>query len=127
MKYRFPAFFWALVIFVVSSIPSTKLPNIALLHYDKLIHAMIFFILGLLVYRALEPPAREITFNWQRAFIVVLCVIIYGASDEFHQGFVPGRSKDLWDLIADAIGGVCSVLFMYLMSKRKGARTETPA
>lgn len=125
MKYQFPALLWAFVIFIVSSIPSTSLPNLSFLHYDKLIHGTIFFVLGLLIYRALEPLNGEVTFNWQRALIVVLSVIIYGASDEFHQGFVPGREKDLRDLSADAIGGLCSVLLMYIVSKWKQTHAGT--
>ena len=126
MKYQFPALFWALIIYFASSVPSTKLPNLEILHYDKLIHAGIFFIFGLLVYRALEPRDKEITFNWRRAFIVIACVIMYGASDEFHQGFTSGRQKNIRDLAADAIGGICSVLLMYIISKRKETKSETP-
>ena len=125
-KYQFPALFWALVIFIASSIPATKLPNLEILHYDKFIHASIFFIFGLFVYRALEPRNKEIVFNWRRALIVILCVVLYGASDEFHQGFTFGRQKDIRDLTADAIGGICSVLLMYVISKRKTKSRETP-
>ncbi len=42
----------------------------------------------------------------------IVC-IIYGASDEFHQYFVPNRSSELQDLLADIAG----VLIMLLLIK----------
>jgi VanZ family protein len=35
-----------------------------------------------------------------------LFAIIYGATDELHQLFVPGRNADLYDVFADGIGGL---------------------
>jgi VanZ family protein len=40
---------------------------------------------------------------------VVAAVVIstlYGVSDEYHQLFVPGRSFDVFDMLADFIGSV---------------------
>ncbi|MEZ4273606.1 MAG: VanZ family protein [Myxococcota bacterium] len=37
---------------------------------------------------------------WGYGFITIL----YGLVDEFHQSFVPGRSPDLLDALADAAG-----------------------
>ncbi len=41
--------------------------------------------------------------------LVLLGVVIagiYGASDEFHQMFVPTRSAEVLDLVSDCIGGL---------------------
>jgi VanZ family protein len=41
--------------------------------------------------------------------IAWLMVTIYGASDEFHQSFVPGRTPDLRDLVADSAGAALAL------------------
>ena len=33
-------------------------------------------------------------------------LVSFGISDEIHQSFVPGRSPDLWDLVADSLGAL---------------------
>ena len=40
------------------------------------------------------------------AMVAVLIAVAYGVSDEFHQMFVPGRSAELADLGADALGAI---------------------
>jgi VanZ family protein len=51
---------------------------------------------------------------------------LYGASDEFHQRFVPGRTCDLWDLAADAAGSLAGACFHAAWSRRRArARSKT--
>lgn len=119
LRYQFPAIAWAGVIFFASSIPASKLPRMALMVNDKLVHGIIFFVLGLLIYRALEPRAPSTQFDWGRFLIAVSAVVIYGMLDEFHQSFVPGRTVDIKDATADALGGLVSGLVLFLSSLRK--------
>jgi VanZ family protein len=119
LKYQVPAVLWGVFIFWASSIPASKLPKIALLINDKVIHAGIFLVLGLFVYYALEPKLKSIKYDWKRALIALAIVVLYGVIDEFHQSFVPGRSVDVLDASADATGGVLSVLVIYLGNKLK--------
>ena len=37
--------------------------------------------------------------------MTVLAVLAYGVSDELHQAFVPRRSPDVMDVLADLAGG----------------------
>jgi VanZ family protein len=41
----------------------------------------------------------------------VIIAVLYGASDEIHQYFVPGRVCDIFDLVADSIGGFIGAFF----------------
>jgi VanZ family protein len=40
-------------------------------------------------------------------------VVIYGGLDEFHQHFVQGRTADIHDLMADAVGGMLGAALLY--------------
>jgi VanZ family protein len=122
IRYQFPAVLWALLIFWASSIPATKLPTLAHFINDKVIHIIFFFVLGLLVYRALEPRKKPERFNWKRLLISIAAVVLYGVFDEFHQSFVPGRTVDVLDATADAIGGILSALVLYIATKRKESK-----
>lgn len=55
--------------------------------------------------------ARAVSVQWQRVdrFTLWLAIVIsavYGASDEFHQYFVPTRSCDAADWAADVLGSI---------------------
>lgn len=118
-RYQFPAIGWGLLIFFASSIPSTKIPSFFLFSFDKLVHFFIFFIFCLLVYRAFEPRNHIPLFSFKRVFIAFGLITLYGAIDEIHQGFVPGRTFDLRDLCADAAGGIAAGILIYFFYRRK--------
>jgi VanZ family protein len=68
-------------------------------------HAAAYCGLSLLIVRALSAAElRRVT--WTVVVVAVAIATLYGLSDEFHQRFVPGRTFDLLDLLADAIGAV---------------------
>ncbi len=123
LRYQLPAIVWAFVIFIGSSIPERNLPRFIRHIDDKVVHGVVFFILGLLIYRALEIRTRPSRFAWVRIAVSILAVIGYGASDEFHQIFVPGRTPDFQDALADTVGGVFAALvivaFQWRISHRQ--------
>lgn len=119
IKYQFPALLWAILIFVASSIPSAKFPDLKIFTYDKVLHVSIFFIFGLLVYRAFERRSQIPSTRLWRIIIATLIVILYGILDEVHQGTVPGRTFDVWDMTADAVGGILSSFIIYWHLKHK--------
>ena len=65
--------------------------------------------------------------TWRRALLAIVLTTIYGASDEFHQRFTPGRTPDLLDLRADAIGACGGVLagFLARVFRSFWARADT--
>lgn len=50
-------------------------------------------------------------------FVAMLMTVALGLLDELHQGFVPGRSSDVLDLAADAIGAAACALGYALASQ----------
>src|SRR5574341_1204407 len=93
-------------IFALSSIPGQALPHVRV--SDKLIHTGEYGLLGLLMCRALTAQLT----TWPRSRIALLSLLVaifYGATDEFHQLFVPARSAELADLAADSVGVTLAV------------------
>jgi VanZ family protein len=72
--------------------------------FDKFLHFIAFaalsFAIGLWFSR--ESWLR---LPWRNFLICLALVSAYGAIDEFHQYFVPGRSSSVWDWVADTLGG----------------------
>ena len=94
------------LIFVESSMSNAPLPsNVS----DKWAHTAGYALMGVLAVRAVSGglPARVTSCG---ALIAMLITIGYGAFDELHQWFVPGRSADPFDLLADASGGVIGLI-----------------
>ena len=93
------------VIFFLSHQPggSFSLPKI--INIDKVLHCLLYAVLGLTALWALPPQFRQ-----QRPVLagvgVMLFCLFYGITDEWHQSFIPGRSCDIFDVMADASGGV---------------------
>jgi VanZ family protein len=108
------AVFWAILIFYLSSQPSIDAPML-FPGQDKLFHLIVFGILGFLVMGTLQPPQNG--YRQQQLWWVAVAVMLYGISDEFHQYFVPGRSVDGYDVLADALGGLLGAWTMYQLSR----------
>ncbi|HMI82984.1 MAG TPA: VanZ family protein [Polyangiaceae bacterium] len=109
---------WALVIFALSSIPGGSFPTSKLLSYDKLLHAGVYSILGGFTFLALPR-----SWSLRPSVLVLLAGVIttaYGFTDEFHQLFVPGRSADLRDVLADCVGGFVGALAVALIPATGG-------
>ncbi len=117
-RYQFPAVLWAVMIFIASSIPAKYLPSQAFFGFDKIVHITLFFIFGLLVYRALEPINGSGQINFARLFFPIAVVIFYGIMDEIHQGSVPGRTLDAYDALADTVGGLLAGILIYYKRRR---------
>lgn len=87
---------------------SFTLPQVV--HIDKLLHLLVYTVLGLAFLYALPPRWRQRRPLMAAATTVVFC-FLFGVSDEAHQSFVPGRFADPADLVADTGGGLLAALF----------------
>lgn len=83
----------------LSSRPSTALPAQLFAGEDKLVHMAIYSLFGALAARAALRAGLG-----RRALLLYLACVAYGLFDEWYQQFTPGRSSDLVDALADAIG-----------------------
>lgn len=95
-----PLALWCATLFWLSSRPGNALPPL-LPGLDKLAHFTAYALMGLLAARAGVGLGRSRRAAWLLA--VAFCSL-YGVSDELHQSFVPLRSVDAWDWVADTLG-----------------------
>ena len=105
---------WAGLIFYLSSQPGIDTP-LLFPGQDKLFHLIVFGILGFFLMGAMKITGNGYRRN--QVWLVVLIVILYGISDEFHQYFVPGRSTESLDALADGIGGILGAWAMFYMAR----------
>lgn len=115
--YFLPPLLWAGLIFWNSSQSDITVPVALFPHTDKLIHGGVYFILAWLIIRALLIYLPKKTFC-THAIITTVLGLVYGASDEWHQFFVPGRSCDILDWFADAAGILLAVFIFYWFQKK---------
>ena len=90
------------LIFVVSAQPEPPLPSQL---SDKQGHSLAYMGLAVTVGRALAGGIARGTSLRVAAGAWVIATA-YGATDEWHQAFVPGRSADIRDWFADATGAL---------------------
>ncbi len=67
-------------------------------------HVIAYVGLGALTTRATAKGLRDV--SWRAVVAAITIASLYGVSDEYHQLFVPGRTFDVLDMAADAIGSV---------------------
>lgn len=102
-----PAVLWAALIFALSSLSGLPAPPGGLT--DKHAHFGTYAVLCALIVWGLtdRAPART---TWSMAAAAAALAALYGASDEWHQSFVPGRHASALDVAADAAGAVLAAV-----------------
>lgn len=111
-----PALLYMAGIFVASAQPTVSLPRLG--DSDKVLHFAAYAGLGGLLAYGGAPAALG-------PLPLIAIGSMYGASDEVHQSFVPGRTPDLLDWVADTLGVIAGVLAAHRYFSRR-ARAHAP-
>jgi VanZ family protein len=87
----------------------------------KTAHMLEFALLAWLVWRALRRPKRldPRPWSWKIAGATLGIVLLYAATDEFHQGFVPNRTGSIKDVGIDTAGGALGLSLVYFFYQRR--------
>lgn len=109
IKYWLPPILWATAIFTVSSITVGSSSDFYWKDFvvKKTAHVVEYGILATLIYRALINSNVS---NKKAMLYSVILAFLYGATDEFHQSFTPGRGPKFTDVLIDTFG---ATLFIY--------------
>jgi VanZ family protein len=97
-----------LLIFAASASSDPGLPTDV---SDKTAHFAAYAVLSALIFNALANGTLG-GMTWTRAALAAALSVLYGLTDEWHQRFVPDRSPDPLDVVADAAGAVAAVLVL---------------
>ncbi len=101
LRFQGPAVLYVAIIFGMSSLPGSDVPEMPFAFGDKFVHALEYGLLGIFLYRAFRYPKPWVSSPYRATLAFG---ILYAASDEIHQLFVPGRYCDFVDFLVDCIG-----------------------
>lgn len=119
--YRYLALFYALLIFGVSAIPSLSAPPLGIVLEDKIVHFFEFGVFSFLLFLALFNSGSE--FAKRHVFFLSSTIgIVYALSDELHQKFVPGRTCEFLDFVADCLGIALVQIGIWLYLKKRNRK-----
>jgi len=139
-KYWLPALAWMALIFSASSdkhsyehssllvepllrwlFPHMSEAKIHAVHHllRKCAHLAEYSVFALLLWRALHKPLKNQprAWDWREARLTLLMVMLYAATDEFHQRFVPTRTSLVSDVFIDTAGGAAGLLALWLIGR----------
>ncbi len=106
---------WMGLIFILSGIPADSFPAGTTSAQQSTAHVFLYSVLSYLIMGAVlsrqTDKKRNSVYKWKLSFFAVIFCVLYGITDEYHQGYVPGRFVSFSDLGVDAFGAVLGVLF----------------
>ena len=115
-----PAIVWFILSFILLTLPGKSLPQIGWmsnLPIDKVIHVFLFFVLVILFFWGIVSSKPGIA-NKRVLVFTALAALLYGIVMEFVQKYwVPNRSFDEWDIVADGIGSGLPLFFIVPIKK----------
>jgi VanZ family protein len=118
IRFLLPAIAWVITCTILLTLPASAFPKerwyTKIPMFDKWVHIGLFAILAFLFCWGIIK--KEIaTSRWRSQFIQtgIIC-LLYGIAMEFVQRyFIPNRSFDIGDIIADGVGAAAGVIFCF--------------
>jgi len=120
LKRWLPSLLMMAIIFGFSSIPSQEMPSFGMLDFSikKLGHALGYGLLAVAYVHGL---------GGKHHWLAWLMAVLFSATDEFHQSFVPGRGPSLWDVfLFDNLGALAGLWIHHLFARRKKSDMSHP-
>jgi VanZ family protein len=119
----FPLFIYWLILFAATTLPGKDVPNLGV--SDKLEHSVAYMVLSILLCFTYTFQ-NKVKLLFSRPFLMtILTITLYGALDELHQKFIPGRSCDIKDLMADVTGATVGLIVVFLIKLLNKKETNT--
>lgn len=119
-----PAITWALFVLFITGMPGSYIPKIIgfwdWISADKLVHLFIFAALGFLILFGFREQYLQSKRRYLYVSLVLLVTFGYGVITEVMQNYVfIGRDGNVFDTLADALGGIIGILAFNLVFNKK--------
>jgi len=102
---------WVLVIFWLSLDPAPPAPDLKIIGWDKLLHAVAYGCLTLFAGWALEGPAPLKKSTWYA--IAATATVLGGLMELFQMVFTSNRTAEFADILSDAFGSAVVLLIVF--------------
>ncbi|OPY74122.1 MAG: VanZ like family protein [Syntrophorhabdus sp. PtaU1.Bin002] len=121
-RYWLPLLCWMGLIFALSSRSGSPVFDMGIHDFfiKKTAHVAEYAFLYLLLFRALHSGLLGPAVRSKAFFYSAVIAILYAASDEYHQTFIPLREGRVRDVLIDAFG----IVLMYFFLRRSHLRTQ---
>ncbi|MBW3469915.1 VanZ family protein [Arthrospiribacter ruber] len=115
-----PAIIWLIIVIIALLTPGNNLPKApSFPHADKLVHFGIFSILTFLWCRVGTINA-DYQINWRKLLTNLLVfTIIFPILVEYLQKYIPNRSFEYADIVANLLGGLAGFVAFIILFKTK--------
>lgn len=125
-RYNLVTILWALFLLLITLTPGNAMPttgNFTVPHSDKVVHFVGFGILAFLMSRGFKKQYSKIWLRNHYILCSLVLAISFGIIIEIFQLYIPDRSFDLFDIVANTTGvlaGLGTLYFYYKITKTTG-------
>jgi VanZ family protein len=113
LKSLWPALLWALLIFILCSIPGKDIPSSDWMHLvalDKWVHFGMFAVLVVLMLHASRTLLPGGEWKPKHKWVLFFIAVVYGAFTEMYQHLaLEDRYADVYDFLANTLGAIVGV------------------
>ena len=111
--YKIAFYFWAVIIFTLTSIPKLHTPMSDTLDIDKLAHFTVYMIFAFLFMKMFDTKQYA-----QKLKLLSILAVLIPIFDELHQIPIPGRFFSYYDILADLLGFLTVIIYFKIKLKR---------
>jgi VanZ family protein len=122
-----PILFWAGLLFFLSSRPAPSIGGGGAVGglIENFGHALLYGVfavcLALLLPRTKDERGEWVEVRPRATAAILVFVLLYAASDEWHQSFVPERDASVYDVITDVVGASATLACIAALGSRERA------
>lgn len=117
-RYNLLTIVWSVIIIVLCSIPGQEFPDASFIdipHFDKIVHFGLYFILSVVAIKGIQQQNRFKLLKSHPYLSILIYAVFLGVNLELIQYYyIPFRSGDILDMLANFIGAISGVFLIKL-------------